>query len=69
MARGQYFISIVLLLEFSPSVLSRLATSLFTFGGQAVSPRKRSMARLCSRESEGGIWDSELKLTHGLGAN
>lgn len=35
-AGGQYFISIVLWLEFSPCVLSRLASLLFTFGGQAV---------------------------------
>lgn len=42
-------------LEFSPSVLSGHAASLFTLRGQAVSPRGRSMARLCRREMKAGL--------------
>lgn len=52
-ALGQHFISIVLWLEFSCSVLSRHATSLFTFGGQA-GKKKKSQWRDCAAESEGG---------------
>lgn len=48
-AWGQYFISIALKLEFSPTVLSGLASSLFTFRGQAVSACSHSV--LC-REAE-----------------
>lgn len=59
-AGGQCFISIVLRLEFSPSVLSRLASSLFTFGGQALGPRSRSEARLCRERRR----DSRMKLSH-----
>ncbi len=68
-AWGQYFISIVPWPEFSPSVLSRLASSLFTFGGQAVSPRSRSKARLCRerrRHFESSRETAELKLSHAV---
>lgn len=68
-AGGQYSISIVLQLEFSPSVLSRLASSLFTFGGQAVSPLSRSETRLCRewrRHFELSRETAELKLTHAV---
>lgn len=70
-ARGQCFISIVLWLEFSASVLSRLATPLFTFGGRAAGPPQNAQWRDCAAESEGGTFRRvrKLKLGHAVGAS
>lgn len=54
-ALGQHFISIVLWLEFSCSVLSRHATSLFTFGGQA--GKKKSLNGAIVRQKvKAALW-------------